>query len=274
MPRPIDSPVVAVILLVLVPLLALIAAPIPAHAQTDPDLFTPAEVCAQVVDVFPSLDDEERELDARIAQLQKSLTETYQFAQTIKEHINPNASTMDNNYANAMFWVAMLKIQSINGEIAMLKIRREQVGIDRDIFTEIATAFTCDELAEEEEEEEKESVPALPSARSACNVTTGSIIPYDRLGEQTFIAVEDPNPTQEEIRWIEFRVATTYDATRNNATVWLDRIVAWSEEKQAEGWTELVRGGSGAFCAAIAANCITPPSGISPVAYETICGGD
>ena len=100
-----------------------------------------------------------------------------------------------------------------------------------------------------------------------------TIVPWD--DELTFVVGEDPNPAQEDLRWIEFRVAKTNDGSQRNPSIWLDRIIVWSETKQAEEkWGELARGSLGEFCNAIAANCITPPPGMSADIFYRLCGGE
>ena len=247
--------------------LVLALMPTPAHAQDEDDVFTAAEMCEQVTAIFPALDDDERATEVRIHELEEEIEALRKVAAQFESYISADASTGDINYANTMFWVTMLRLQGVKNELILQKAHLEQIAFDRELFTEISEAFACGE-------EEEEAAPALPSARASCNVTSAAAIPWDRLDEVTFLVIEDPNPTQEGQRWIEFRVATTHDVGARNPSVWLDRLIAWSEAQQAEGWIELARGGQGAFCNAIAANCITPPSGMTDDSFNRLCGGE
>lgn len=249
-------------------LLAIPLGPTPIHAQEEePDLFTPAEVCEQVTDIFAGMDDRERRIEMQIDQLEEDFEALTILARRYQEYINPNVTSAESNYHNAMFWLAMLRLQGMRNEISQLTATLEQMDFDRDIFTEIAGAFAC----EEEEEEEPAQTVRIPTS---CNVRTGSVINWDKLHQLTFVVVEDPNPAQDDIRWIEFRIALTNDPGQRNPTIWLERAIAWAEEKKSEGWVELARGNVTGFCNAIGAACITPPAGISPNTFERLCGGD
>lgn len=254
--------------LVVLFLLAIALNPTPIHAQEDdPELFSAAEVCQQVNHVLPGLDDRERQIGVRIAQLEEDFDGLEVLAQRYQEYVNPNLTSAESNYANAMFWLAMLRLQGLKNEINQLKATLAQIEFDRAIFGEIAAAFAC----EQEEEEESAQTARL---QTSCNVRTGSVINWAKLNQLTFVAVEDPNPAQDDIRWIEFRVALTNDPGQPNPTLWLERAIAWAEEKKTEGWVELTRGNVTGFCNAIGAACITPPAGISPRTFERLCGGD
>lgn len=249
--------------------LAIALMPTSAYAQDATDeLFTAAEMCEQVLDIFPALDDDERAIEVRIHEIEEEIEALRKVAEQFQSYISADASTGDINYANTMFWVTMLRLQGAKNELILQKAQLEQIAFDRELFAQIIEAFACGE------EEEEEVAPALPSAQSSCHVTSSSAIPWDRLDEVTFLVIEDPNPTQEGQRWLEFRVATTHDVGARNPSIWLDRLIAWSEAQQVEGWIELARGGQGAFCNAIAANCITPPSGMSDDVFYRLCGGE
>lgn len=255
------------LLLAAIFLCALMLVPTPARAQEESDTFTDAEVCAQVAAVFGGMDDDARQMKVRLNELGEELEALQGLAALYVEYINPNVTSDENRRFQVLFWIVTIQMQGVNSEIRRLEAAQAELAFDRDIFTQIAAAFACGE-------EEEEAPAHTARLQSSCNVRTGSVINWDKLNEMTFVVVEDPAPAQDDIRWIEFRVALTNDPGQRNPSIWLERAIAWAEEKKSEGWVELARGNVTGFCNAIGAACITPPAGISPNTFARLCGGD